>query len=144
MKKRFYYRLLLLGLPLLFYFLPVCSEYALRCQYTGAAKGYTKFWFGPETDTWYEPSKFEGFIKSHFAAEHKNRWTVEKEETRNIFGTDLSHTFNNTAMSWVYGEMMQANFDEFTTAKKKELYDLLVSRDIEKVETYFSRLESIR
>jgi hypothetical protein len=116
---------------LLVFPLQVCRDWGFVCENTGSHKGYREWRSGIRSGEWYHESRLEQFVRQHYPAELKNRWTSYEGTGRNILGQPVlfGHGDPRLGMIMMTKRVFDRYVDTLDDAAKLNLYHVLVSGD---------------
>jgi len=130
-----YLPLLLAGLAVLTIALDfqVYEDLECICENTGSRKAYRQWSFGLKTTKWYKKSPLEEFMENKDPNALVHRWRCYSGTVRSIFG-GLHWDGVVGAIRLLDAEVLRLWMQNKDDKTIRELYDLLVSNDQEKIQ----------
>lgn len=112
----------------------VCRDWGYICENTGSRKGHREWFFGSKTGHWSEKSPLEEAIQSQAPEALVHRWTSYAGTGKNVFGGSLlfEHASPGAIINFPH-EFQRLWIEKNDPAAVRELYDLLVSDDQDKI-----------
>jgi len=124
-----------LAIAFVLLFVQAYRDWTFICENTGSLKGYREWPFGLKTGHWYKKSPLEEFILSEAPNALVYRWTSCAGTGKNAFGKAILYGHGSPgAIMQLTHDIQRKWIDKNDTETVRQLYDLLVSDDQNKLE----------
>lgn len=112
----------------------VCRDWAFVDRNTGSRKGYREWSLGWRSDSWYQESALELFMRSDYPAEFQQDWVSYAGTGRNIFGgATLCGHGRPGPIVLLRPEAIDDYCRAASQVEKRQLYDVFASGDEAKI-----------
>jgi hypothetical protein len=118
----------LCGIGLLAYGVPVATDYAYVCENTGSRYGYRVWWTGARANDWYKPSPLEDFMRAEYPGVVRHRWTSYAGTGKNVVGESISFGHGAPGPAYRLTRLDMATWiSRHSRDEVRALYDTLAS-----------------